>query len=240
VPLRGTEPVALPPSVTAADRAPRACGVNTTSNVQDPAMPSEPAPEGGEQLSLVTEKSFASVPVTVRLVMVKVAVPVFVSVTVWAALGLPNWLVKVKLAGVKEATGATPVPERPTVWEPGGASSVTVTDAVRVPKAVGLKATTKSQDAPMARIPGAGHGAVPALIWKSPGLAPVSEMLAILSAAVLPGPLVSVTVWLALVLPTGVPAKVALAGASVTTGETPVADRSTVKSEDDALSAMTS
>ena len=48
------------------------------------------------------------------------------------------------------ATGASPVPERATDWGLLAAVSATITDAVRVPAAAGLKVTLMVQLAPAA------------------------------------------------------------------------------------------
>jgi len=79
------------------------------------------------------------------LVRFSAALPVFVSVTVWAGLVVFTcWLVNVKLDPDKLTTGAggsVPVPVRVIVCGLPVALSVTVTDAVRVPVAVGVKVT---------------------------------------------------------------------------------------------------
>src|ERR1017187_10394036 len=144
---------------------------------------------------LVCAKSPALVPVTARLLIRRVAVPVLLRVTDWAALVVPTfWLVKVKLPEVSDTTGTpTPVPERVTVWGDPAALSVMVTDAPRLPAAVGVNVTE------MLQLPPAGTLAPQVLVCaKLPGFGPVSAMLVIVRAAE-PG-LLSVTDWAALVV----------------------------------------
>jgi hypothetical protein len=90
-----------------------------------------------------------------------------------------------------------PVPVNGTVCGLPGTPSATLTAAVRVPDAVGVKVTVNVQLVFAARLdPQAFAGAGTA---KSPGLVPVNVMPAMLSAAL---PLfVSVTVWAVLVVP---------------------------------------
>jgi len=64
-------------------------------------------------------------------VMLRVAVPVLVSVTVWAELVVPTaWLPKATLLGLRPTAGrAAPVPVRLTLCGLPGALSVTVSEA---------------------------------------------------------------------------------------------------------------
>ena len=133
------------------------------------------------------------------LVILSAALPVFESVTVWAALVVPTfWLANVNEVGERLAAAvdaATPEPVRLAVWGLPLALSVTVTLAVLVPDAVGLKVTLIAQVVPAATEP------PQVLLWaKSPLLVPVTAMLLMLSAA-LPV-LDSVIAWAALVVPT--------------------------------------
>lgn len=144
------------------------------------------------------------------LVILSAALPVFESVTVWAALVVPTfWLANVNEVGERLAAAvdaATPEPVRLAVWGLPLALSVTVTLAVLVPDAVGLKVTLIAQVAPAATEP------PQVLLWaKSPLLVPVTAMLLMLSAA-LPV-LDSVIAWAALVVPTFWFANVSEAGA---------------------------
>jgi hypothetical protein len=82
--------------------------------------------------------------------MVSVALPVLVTVTVWMGLVEPTtWLVKVRLAGDRLAPGVVvPVPLRATVCGLPGALSMMVIAADRLPVVVGLKYTLRAQLAP--------------------------------------------------------------------------------------------
>ncbi len=88
------------------------------------------------------------------LLMVSVAVPLLVSVTVCAALVVPTcWLLKVRLVLERVtagAVGATPVPVRLTLCGLPAALSVIDSVPVRVPVAVGVKVTLMVQLAPAA------------------------------------------------------------------------------------------
>ena len=93
----------------------------------------------------------ALVPVSARLVMLKAAVPVVLRVTVCAVLVTPtDWLPKARLVGERLTTPAVPVPERLTDCGLPLALSVMVTEAVRLPLAVGVKVTLIVQLAPAA------------------------------------------------------------------------------------------
>jgi len=82
------------------------------------------------------------VPVSARLVMLKVALPVLLRVTVCAVLGVAtDCLPKARLVGESPSTGAVPVPERLTVCGLPLALSEMLTEAVRLPLAVGVKVT---------------------------------------------------------------------------------------------------
>src|SRR5436305_1826137 len=102
VPVRPTVcglPEALSVTLELPVRVPDAVGVNVTLMLQFPPDASEPP-----QLS-VSAKS----PLATMLLMVRVAVPVFDSVTVCAALVVPTlWLAKVSEVGERLATGAGP------------------------------------------------------------------------------------------------------------------------------------
>ena len=98
---------------------------------------------------LVWEKS----PLTVMLVMLRVALPVLLRVTLWALLLPPTACAgKVKEVGERLTTGAVPVPVRLTDCVAGLALSVMVTAPVLVPVAVGLKVTLRVQLALVARL----------------------------------------------------------------------------------------
>lgn len=62
---------------------------------------------------LVCKKS----PLIAMLVIVRVSVPLLVSITVWAGLVVPiTWSPKVRLVGVSVTAGAVPVPLSAIVW----------------------------------------------------------------------------------------------------------------------------
>ena len=78
-------------------------------------------------------------PVIARLVIVSVALPPLLRVTVWAELGVPrDWLPKAMLEGERLTAGALPVPVRASVWGLPVALSVKTAEAVRVPGALGV------------------------------------------------------------------------------------------------------
>ena len=127
------------------------------------------------------------------LAMFSKAVPVLVSVTVCAALGvLSCWLANVRVVADKLTAGAAavvPLPVRLTVWGLPVALSVKVMVPGWLPVAVGVKVTVMVQLAPAAT-------EVPqVLVWAYCALA---VMLVMLRAPV--PPLVSVTVCAALVV----------------------------------------
>jgi hypothetical protein len=87
------------------------------------------------------------------LLMLSVAFPVFVSVTLWGLLLVPTaWAGKVKEVGERLTAGPVPVPVRLTVWVEGLALSVMVRVPVLVPAVVGLKVTLMVQLAPAATL----------------------------------------------------------------------------------------
>lgn len=143
VPMRVTVcglPDALSVIVMAALRAPIAVGEKVTEMLQlKPALTALP------QL-FVCAKSPLLVPVTVRLVIVSLAVPVLLKLMTCAGLVVPCACVaKTRLAGVRVTSGTAlvmPIPERLT-WRPGlappGALSIMESVAVRVPVVEGLK-----------------------------------------------------------------------------------------------------
>ena len=103
-----------------------------------------------------------------------------------------------RLLGERLADAAVPVPERLTVWGLPAELSATLSDAVRLPLAAGVKVMLNVQVVP------AGSELPQLLVWaKSPGLAPVIVTLEMLRAAVpalskvaVPAPLVVPTGWL--------------------------------------------
>ena len=100
------------------------------------------------------------------LVMLRVAFPVFVSVTACALLLVPTgWAGKLKEAGERLTAGAVPVPVRLTAWVAGLALSAMVIAPQREAVAVGVKVTLRVQLALPARL-------VPqVLVWEKSPLA---------------------------------------------------------------------
>jgi hypothetical protein len=128
-------------------RVPVAVGVNVTPTAQLALGAS-----GVETTQGVVAPSTAKSPLAVKLVKFRSLVPVFVTVTLWAAPVVPTtWLPKMSVAGERPTAGATPVPERLTTCGLPGASSVMLTAPVRVPVVVGVKVTLIVQFAPAAK-----------------------------------------------------------------------------------------
>ena len=128
---------------------------------------------------LVCVKSAELVPVNEMELMVRVAGPTFVRVTVWAALVVPTvWAEKLKLVGLKVTI--VPVPLSATVCGLPKALSLKVRLAVRVPATDGRKVTlTVQEDPAVSVVPHEFDG-----IAKSAALAPVILMLLMLRVAV--------------------------------------------------------
>ena len=84
--------------------------------------------------------------------MLKVPLPVLLSLTVYAVLlRVPTgWLPKARLVGERLTTVVVPVPERLTVCGLPLALSVMLTEAVRLPLAAGVKVTLMVQLLPAA------------------------------------------------------------------------------------------
>jgi hypothetical protein len=177
--------------LTAAVRVPAAVGVKVTLIVQLLFAATE-LPQ-----VFVSAKSPGLVPVMLTLVMLKLALPVLLSFTLCAALVVPTfWLLNVRLVGERlAAPAAVPVPVRLTVCGLPAALSETLTVAVRVPAAVGVKVTLIVQLLFAAtELPQVFDSA------KSPVLVPVMLMLVMLK---LEFPvLLKVTLCAALVVPT--------------------------------------
>ena len=159
-------PVALSEMLSSPVRVPLADGVKVRPIVQ-----LAPAATAAPQL-LAWEKSLALAPEIATVVIVSVALPEFVKVTICAALTIPTDTFPNAILGVERLTAAfAPVPESATVWGLPAALSATLRDAVRVPAAAGVKVTPIVQVAPAATL--APH----VLVWvKSPALAPETAM----------------------------------------------------------------
>lgn len=122
-----------------AERAPVAVGVNITVMVQ--AFPeARPTPPIGQLF--VWLKSLGSGPVKPMLLMVSGPLPVFVSVVLCPALGVPTFCdPRFRLVGTNMTPGAVPVPLRAMICVLGVASSLMSTCPVVRPCAAGVKDT---------------------------------------------------------------------------------------------------
>jgi hypothetical protein len=128
-------------------RDPEALGVKVTETAQFAPGLSEPAQV------LVSLKS----PLAAMLLIVIVPLPVFVRVTVWAALLVPTaWLPKFKLVGLKLAAGWVPVPPSGINCGLPGAVMLSwmLTSADRFPGVLGANVTVTVQPSPGAKIAG--------------------------------------------------------------------------------------
>ncbi len=122
-------------------RAPVAVGRNVTLTVQL-------VPAASELPQLF---DWAKSPDAAIEVMLNAALPVLLSVTLWALLLVPTfWVPKLSDVGLTLAAGAVPVPLNETLCGLPAASSVIVTEPMRVPVAVGVKLTLMVQLAPAA------------------------------------------------------------------------------------------
>src|SRR5580658_3083024 len=211
VPLNATIcglPVALSAMSNVAARAPFACGVNSPLIVQLAPAANDPV---GLQPPLVfgsgTLKSSASAPLVVKPVKFTAPLLVFITVTLKGALVVvsacePN----AKLLGVtvNVAVPGVPVPVSVTVCGLPVALSVNVIAPVRVPVAVGLNAIWNAHGvASTARL---GHCASVAPA-KSP------EVAMLVNVTAVPPMLDTVTVCVALVVPTAWLPNVSVVGA---------------------------
>lgn len=138
--------------------------------------------EGARGQLFVCAKSLGFAPPRLMDEIVTGEAPVFLSVTLCAALGGPSFCVgKVRLAGVSDTLAVAPVPLSAIVCCGGLALSEIKTLAVREPAAVGWNVTEIVQLAPAANVADAsGHVVVSA---KSLAFGPVIPMLAMDSAA---------------------------------------------------------
>ena len=140
VPLSATIWMPAPSEITTVPvSVPLAIGVNVTAIVQ---VLEEFTTEDAEQV--VPAASSAKSPLIERLVIVKLLVPVLVSVTdcaplVWPTTVEPN----VSEEGVSDTPGAVPVPLKAIVCVP--ALSLIVTVPLRVPVVVGVNVTAITQ-----------------------------------------------------------------------------------------------
>jgi len=134
-------PVALSVRVTEAAKDPLAAGMNVTLTVQ-----LAPAATLPPQL-LLCAKSPGFAPVSLMLLMLKAALPVLLSVEVWAELVVPTaWLPKARVVGDKLAVGCptpTPVPDKEMLRVRLRALVTIDTLPVTLPAAAGAKLTSK-------------------------------------------------------------------------------------------------
>src|SRR5439155_373063 len=146
----------LPPALSASDsvpvRAPEAVGVKVTLMVrsEERRVGEE---RGGRALApvLVAEKS----PEGANELIVKAAVPVFVSVTVIAVLVVASsWLPKPRLVGANALRGVVSFPLSVMICGLPPALSVSDSVPVRAPEAVGVKVTLMVQFPPAAKVAG--------------------------------------------------------------------------------------
>ena len=214
VPVRETlcgDPDALSATASEARSVPVAVGLNSSETVQV-ALTASDVP----QVSADLMNEVALVPVRVSEVRVRAAVPVFLMVTVWAAVVLPT-VVEAKVSEVGDrvtagAAAAVPVPVRETLWGEPEALSAMASEAARVPVPVGLNSMETVQLALTANeVP-----QVSADLMYEDALVPVRFSEVRVRAAV--PVFLMVTVWAAVVLPTVVEAKVSEVGDNVTAG----------------------
>src|SRR3989449_5291968 len=169
--------------VTVAVRAPVAAGVNVTVKAHQADDGIRAVAVGGVQTcALATAKSPGFEPARAMLVMLRVAVPLLVRVTVCAGLMvLRRCGPKARVVGAKLTSGTIPVPASDTNCGLPAASSVMVTVAARAPVAAGVKLMLIVQLAPGATEPAPVGQVLPAAKAKSAACAPGSEMLATVS-----------------------------------------------------------
>src|SRR5438876_1409192 len=105
---------------------------------------------------LVSAKSPAFAPETAMLEIARLALPVLVSLMVWAALAVPAISVpSARPLTDRLTSGPMPVPARATVWTLPPMpllSSVIVSEPVRLPGRVGVNITLNVQVAPIASV----------------------------------------------------------------------------------------
>jgi hypothetical protein len=206
-------------TVSAPKRLPASVGVKLTATVQ---LPFTATGIAGEQL--VPAAAMPKGPEVAIALMVRLAVPLFVSVTVCDALVVPTtWEVaKVTLVGARVAMGAaTPVPlkEIVCVLLAAGALSVKVTEPTALPATVGVKTTLT------VHMPWGATGEVQVLVsCCAKGAVATTEATVRFAVPVL----VTVTIWAALLVPRATLPKVRLVAESNTAGApTPVPDSGT-------------
>src|SRR5947209_3517400 len=185
--------------VTVAVRALAAVGVNVRLRRQ--LAPATTVAPFVQVVPAAMAKSPGFEPARAMLVMLRVAVPLLVRVTVCTGLVvLRRWSPKARLVGAKVTAGAMPVPASDTDCGLLAASSVMVTVAVRALAAVGVNVTFFPYPTPFRSVAPFVQ-VVPAAMAKSPGFKPARAMLVMLRVAV--PLLVRVTVCTGLVVQIG-------------------------------------
>ena len=164
----------------------------------------------------ISTNEVAFVPPSAIELMVAAAVPVFFTVTTWAALvdavTVAGKAIDVGVSVIAGAAAAAPVPVRLTVCGDPVALSAIDSDAVNVPAAAGLNSTE------MVQLAAAASEVVHvfAEIRKEVAFVPVRVSEVSVSVAV--PEFFTVTTWAAVVDPTVVEAKVRLVGVRLTVG----------------------
>src|SRR5437667_178069 len=209
----------LPPALSVTDsvpvRAPEAVGVKVTLMVQF-APAGKVAGLVGQALApvLVAAKS----PEAANELIVKAAVPVFVSVTVIGALVVASgWLPKPRLVGANPTPGAVPFPL--SVMICGLPPAVSARDRVQLhpADAVGLKVTLMVQFAPTHKVAWLAAPAPAPLLLSLHDALPIYELIVKAAVPVF----VSVTVIAVLVVASSWLPKPRLVGANPTAGAVP-------------------
>src|SRR5205807_997798 len=207
-------------------RAPETVGVKVTSMVQF-APAANVAGLVGQAFApeLVAAKS----PEAPNELMVKAAVPVFVSVTVIGVLVVDSgWLPKPRLVGANPAPGAVPLPASPSPYTTLFRSSTTDSVPVRAPEAVGVKVTSMVQFAPAANVAGlVGQAFAPELVAAKSPEAP-NELMVKAAVPVF----VSVTVIGVLAVDSSWLPKPRLVGANPAPGAVPLPESDTLSLHD--------
>ena len=175
VPERATacgDPLALSAMLNVAEKPPAPDGLNVTEILQLAA--------GASGLTQFDDcpKADEFVPVIEMLLKVSGALPVFVSVAVCAALVVPEVTLNVSVEGLRDATGAVPIPLNAVVCGEPVALSDTFRVAEKPPAAFGAKVTE------MAQLELAASEEPQLFVWpKLLAFAPMKEMLVMLSGA---------------------------------------------------------
>lgn len=168
-------PVALSVNKSAALSGPLLVGLKVTPTTQVP-VGTTVAPE---QASALFAKSLGFAPLTITVVMLKLAVPLLVTVKFCAPLVFPTvWFPKFRLAAEGVKAEVMPIPLSITICTPPAALSVMFTEAARFPAAEGVNVKLAVQLAL-----GAIEFPHVFVIEKSVALGPVLWMLAILKVA---------------------------------------------------------